>query len=127
MQKGNRAIQAALAFAGAMALATTAAAAQETERYECLRYDHVDNIHQLDESHMILEVLGGSTLYLITVEERCMRGDIRRDIMIDMGGNDGCIRTTDTVRYGRRSCGIEDFDLIETQEQLTEVLLEYRD
>jgi len=116
---------AAVRLLGALAvgmIGATGAAAQEEARNECLQFSQVEAIHRLGESDMLLEVDGGLTLYHITVEPRCFRGDADNDITIEGQGQDSCMRTTDRVHYGRRNCGIEGFELIETQDQLDALL-----
>jgi|GEM_PF-1634985 len=103
-------------------IGATGAAAQEETRNDCLEFDQVEAIHRLGESDMLLEVDGGLTLYHITVEARCFHGDANTDITITGSGRDSCMRTTDRVHYGRRECGIEGFELIETQDQLDALL-----
>ena len=103
-------------------LATGALAQDGEDRYPCLRYDQVEAIHQMGESHIILEVEGGTTLYLLTLEDRCLSRMGQANISLEASRNDGCVRTTDRVQVGRRECYIEDFALIETQSQLDEVL-----
>lgn len=116
------------AFLALGLLSTTAALAQDDgERNQCLRYDQVDAIHQLGEDDIVLEVDGGATLYHISVEPRCFRGDHDNDLTIEGNGEDNCMRTTDRVHFGRRECGIVGVELIETQEQLDALLVQNLD
>ena len=107
-------------FSIALALGVSAASAQD--RHRCLEYSHVDAIHQLSEEHIILEVEGGTSLYLVTTQSRCMEGSTIEDIRIEASGNGTCMRMTDTVQYGRRSCSINNVELIESEARLQEVL-----
>ncbi len=100
----------------------TGAFAQDDARYACLEFGQVEAIHQLNLSQMLLEVEGGTSIYLLTVDDRCFSGGRNNTLSIQGSGEDACIRTTDTVHYGRRECGIQSFQLIETQDQLDQVL-----
>ncbi len=111
----------------AAALALSGGVAQSQDRHQCLEYSHVETIHQLSENQIILEVEGGTALYLVTTQPRCMRGDELEDIRIEASGNGTCMRMTDTVQYGRRSCAIQDVELIESNARLQEVLAEGAD
>jgi hypothetical protein len=108
----------------ALGMMTTGAALaqEETDRYQCLEYSQVEAIHRLGESDIVLEVNGGTTLYHLSLDQRCFRGDPDNDITIEGRGDDGCMRTTDLVHFGRRECGIQSFELIESQEQLDALL-----
>lgn len=106
------------------ALLVSGGFAQAQERHRCLEYSHVEAIHQLSDHQIILEVEGGASLYLVTTQARCMRGSTSEDIRIEGSGSGTCMRLTDTVQYGRRSCAIEDVELIESQARLEEVLAE---
>jgi hypothetical protein len=104
-------------------LTAGAALAQDgVQRNACLQYDQVEAIHRLGEHDIVLEVDGGTTLYHLSVERQCFRGDHDNDITIESRSSDGCMRTTDRVHFGRRQCSIEDFELIETQQQLDALL-----
>ncbi len=105
-------------IAAAILVGPPAWAQSDVERNSCLRYDQVEAIHQLSSSHIILEIEDGSTLYLIQVNDRCFGDDPRANISIEQSNRDGCVRTTDSVNYGRRRCHIQGFSLIESQEQL---------
>jgi hypothetical protein len=114
-----------LAICACFILAAGAANAQDdVERHRCLEYDQVEAIHRLGEQDMVLEVDGGTTLYHIMTEPRCFAGDPDNDITIEGNGEDNCMRTTDRVHFGRRECGIESFEIIETQDQLDALLAE---
>jgi len=110
---------------GTLGLACTLsgfAFADDVDRNACLRYDQLENIHQLDSETIMLEVDGGETLYMLTVESRCFGNSVDENIMIEQNGHDGCMRTTDRVSYGRRQCRIESVELIESREALREAL-----
>ena len=124
MHRKTPAAFAATFLAGILMLGGTALAEDNVERNSCLRYDQIDALHQLDTSHIILEVDGGQTLYLIEVEDRCFTNSMRDTITIEESGRNGCMRTTDRVSHGRRRCRIEDFTLIETEAQMREALAE---
>lgn len=96
--------------------------AQDEERNTCLSFGQVEAVHQLGVSDMLLEVDGGTTLYHISVEDRCFDSDAAGNIRIEGSGEDSCMRTTDKVHFGRRVCDITGFSLIETQDQLDALL-----
>jgi len=113
-----------LGVSAIFAISAATASADEAERNQCLEYDQVGAIHQLSENEMVLEVDGGTTLYHITVDDRCFIGYDLHQIQIVGSGEDTCMRTTDRVTYGQRECGIQDVQLIETEGQLDALLID---
>lgn len=113
----------ALGAVAALVMGTfSGALAQDVERHECLRHNQIDDMIQLDEDKLVLLVDGGTTVYMLDLTAGCFAGSPQSNLALTSEYDDGCVRTTDIVTYGRRSCQIRDFTLIETQEQLDEVL-----
>ncbi len=110
---------------GSLALACTLSAgmaqAQES-RNACLMHSQIEDMIQLDDNQLVLIVDGGTTVYLLELDRDCFSGQVQRNLSLRPTGSDGCVRTTDTVVYGRRDCRIRDFSLVETQDQLDDLL-----
>lgn len=109
-------------LAVAALLWASGAAAQQSE-VNCLDYGQVEAVHQMGERDIVLEVDGGLTLYHLIVEEGCFADEeYDADLRIVGSGADTCMRTTDRVHFGRKQCSIEGFEIIETEEQLEQLL-----
>lgn len=110
---------------GALALGTAlsvgTANAQE-ERYACLMHSQIDDMIQVDDNRLVLIVDGGTTVYLLNLDNDCFAGQVQPNLSLRPAGSDGCVRTTDTVVYGRHDCRIRDFTLVETQDELDAVI-----
>ncbi len=109
------------ALALSLGLGIGGVTAQE-ERNACLMYNQIDDMIQLDPDQLALIVDGGNSVYMLDLDDDCFSGPLQNNLSLRPSGEDGCIRTTDMVVYGRRDCHIQNFSLVETQAQLDAVV-----